>query len=169
MKKIAFLVLKSESIEISITQTLLSEQNCTVQIFHDCTNLTVAKFDALVMIAKNDVTEISEFMNLDQLIIDFYSQVKPIGTVGLASLYAAKALKKYNPLITLGENTDQNLFYNLHAKKIKIQTEACPADDYITDRDCKILSTPGSLDLVANQNDVTKGIRLLLKELIEMS
>lgn len=94
--------------------------------------------------------------SLKTLIVKFHQQSKPIGAIGLASLIVAQVLKKSKPLITLGETSD--LISQL--SKLNIQHEVCPVNDYIADRDCKLLSTP---------HLVSTGVRLMIKELVEMA
>ena len=128
------------------------------------------EYDALIVTddksKKIDTTkEIKINDTISLLIENFSSNSKPIAALGLGAFTVAYVLKKKNPLITLGEQSE--LILNL--KKYNIQHESCPADDYITDRDCKILSTPQYLDPQSDFKKNEKGLTLLIKELYEMS
>lgn len=101
---------------------------------------------------------------LAKVIESFYEKSKPIGAICIAPLLVAQVLKKNNPIITLGETSDIIPLLN----KTTIQHEVCPTNDFITDRDCKIISTPAYMNQ-ASASDVYTGIRLMVKELVEMA
>lgn len=168
MKKIALISAKLDKQNISAhLSTLLSESKACAVAFDFDQMFNPEDFDALVI--QGDLDQLKKMTSYDAdgiffevqeplktLILKFYQQSKPIGAIGLASLIVAQALKKSKPLITLGETSD--LIPQL--SKLNIQHEACPSNDYITDRDCKLLSTPHA---------VSTGVQLMIKELVEMA
>lgn len=168
MKKIALLTSKLDKQNISAhLYTLLAESKACAVAFDFDQMFNPEDFDALVI--QGDLDQLKKMTSYDAdgiffevqeslktLILKFHQQSKPIGAIGLASIIVAQVLKKSKPLITLGETSD--LIPQL--SKLNIQHEACPSNDYIADRDCKLLSTPHS---------VSTGVRLMIKELVEMA
>ncbi len=102
---------------------------------------------------------------LQNVILKFYQQSKPIGAICISPFLVAHVLKNHKPLITLGQSSE--LISTL--SQFDIQHEACPSEDYITDRDCKVLSTPAYMNDHATPFEVYTGIRLMIKELVEMA
>lgn len=138
--------------------------------------LNPTHFDALVLpggfgMLKNLSSWVTEQENfeihpaLQEIVLHFHQQSKPIGAICITPFLVGNILKKYKPLITLGETSD----LTPRLQKMNIQHETCPSDDYITDRDCKILSTPAYMNETASPFQVYTGIRLMLKELVEMA
>lgn len=138
--------------------------------------LNPGQFDALVLpggsgMLKNLSTWSTDQENfkihsqLQEIILQFHQQSKPIGAICISPFLVAQVLKKFNPLITLGESSE--LIPRL--KKMNIQHEACPSNDYITDRDCKLLTTPAYMNEEVSPFQVYTGIRLMIKELVEMA
>ena len=133
-------------------------------------------FDALVIpggsgLLKNLTTFSSNGENfkvhaaLEKIVLKFHEQSKPVGAICLAPFLVAQVLKKFKPLITLGETSE----LILHLKKMNTEHENCPSTDYITDRDCKLLSTPAYMNEDVTPFAVYTGIRLMIKELVEMA
>jgi enhancing lycopene biosynthesis protein 2 len=133
-------------------------------------------FDALVLpggsgLLKNlttystDNDQFKVHGSLEKIILKFHQQSKPIGAICVAPFIVAQVLRKHKPLITLGETSD--LITQL--KKMNIQHENCPSTDYITDRDCKLLTTPAYMNNDVTPYSVYTGIRLMIKELVEMA
>lgn len=134
------------------------------------------QFDALVLpggsgMLKNlstwekDQENFKVHSQLQDVILKFHQQSKPIGAICISPFLVAQVLKKFNPLITLGESSE--IIPRL--KKMGIQHEICPSNDYITDRDCKLLTTPAYMNNDVSPFQVYTGIRLMTKELVEMA
>lgn len=134
------------------------------------------EFDALVLPGGNGVLTCLTSWNqdhinfkvhpqLEKIILRFHEKSKPLGAICIAPLIVAQVLKKYSPTITLGEQSD--LIASL--SKINTQHESCPSSDFITDRDCKLISTPAYMNEQASPYEVFTGIRLMIKELVEMA
>lgn len=98
-------------------------------------------------------------------ISDFYNENKPIGAVCIAPVLLGLALGDKKVNLTLGNDLET-------AQEIE-KTGAvhinCPVDDFITDRDCKVITTPAYMYDDAKPHLVYKGIRGLAKELVEMA
>jgi enhancing lycopene biosynthesis protein 2 len=99
-----------------------------------------------------------------QAIVDFYSQSKPIGAVCIAPVLLARVLGEKKIELTLGaaENNSADL------KKTGAQHVTCPVNDFITDRDHKIITSPAYM-YDATPAEVFEGISGLAKELVEMA
>lgn len=102
---------------------------------------------------------------LTRVVEEFHRESKPIGAICIAPFLVAQILKDHGPLITLGETSE--LISNL--KKMGIEHEFCPSNDFITDRVCKIVSTPAYMNDQSSPFEVYSGIKLMIKELVEMS
>ena len=140
------------------------------------TELNPDRFDAVVLpggsgLLKNLSTWASEQENFkihshfSKVIAKFHQQSKPIGAICISPFLVGNILRSFHPLITLGETSE--LIPRL--EKLKIQHEKCPSNDYITDRECKVLSTPAYMNPNATPFEVYTGIRLMIKELVEMA
>lgn len=103
--------------------------------------------------------------DLEKVIQAFHQQSKPIGAICIAPLLVGKALEVHKPLITLGEVSPMIDLL----KQTKIDHEMCPSTDFITDRECKIVSTPAYMNDKYSPFEIYTGIRLMVKELVEMA
>jgi enhancing lycopene biosynthesis protein 2 len=97
-------------------------------------------------------------------IVDFYSQGKPIGAVCIAPVLLARVLGEKKITLTLGETSEDAV----EVKKTGAQHIECPVDDFITDRDHKIVTSPAYM-YDATPASVFQGISGLAKELVEMA
>jgi enhancing lycopene biosynthesis protein 2 len=179
MKKIALIQLgavnqNGSDITANINASL-SEYDTQTILFSTIEELNADDFDALIIPGNSHLLQDLTTFNTDgerfkvhetieKIILKFYQQSKPIGVIGIAAVVAAQVLKKNRPLITLGETSD----FISKLNKMNIQHEKCPSTDYITDRDCKLLSTPADMNEVTSRSAYT-GIRLMIKELVEMA
>lgn len=98
-----------------------------------------------------------------RVILEFYNQSKPIGAICIAPGLVAKVLGKKSISVTIGSDPGT-------AKEIE-KTGAhhieCPVQDYITDREHKIVSTPAYMYGDAKPHEVFQGISGLISELVE--
>lgn len=101
---------------------------------------------------------------IKRIITEFYQLEKPIGAVCIAPAVVACVLGKEKITITLGNNPD----VIAEVKKTGAQHENCPANDFITDRDHKIITTPAYM-LPTKPHELFKGISGLASELVEMA
>jgi len=101
-----------------------------------------------------------------QVVNAFHQASKPIGVMCIAPTLVAKILgKEHEVTVTIGNDgeTAQEI------EKTGAHHETCDVDDYITDRENKVVSTPAYMYGEAAPSQVFKGIQGLVKELVEMS
>lgn len=99
---------------------------------------------------------------VEKVIFEFYNASKPIGAVCIAPALIARVLGKKQITVTVGDQSEA-------AKEIEKTGaihEVCPVDDYITDREHKIVTTPAYM-YDAEPHQVFKGIQAMVKELVE--
>lgn len=99
------------------------------------------------------------------VIEEFYKAKKPIAAICIAPVLLAKVLGHQKITITCG---------NIHEvaaeiRKTGAQHEECPIDDFVSDRDHKIITTPAYMYDEAKPHQVFAGISALAKELVEMA
>ena len=99
---------------------------------------------------------------VEKNILSFYEASKPIAAICIAPVLVAKVLGSKGVTLTIGNDpaTIQEIL------KTGAQHEECPVDDYITDRETKVVSTPAYM-YNAKPHEVFKGISGLAKELVE--
>jgi len=138
-------------------------------------DLDVNRFDALALpggygVAKNfsnwaeKGAQCTVHSNIKKVIEEFYSQQKPIAAICIAPAIVAKVLGRHAINVTLGNDITC-------AKEIE-KTGAihinCPVDDFVSDRDHKIITTPAYM-YDTEPHLVFSGIEKLVNELMEMS
>lgn len=103
--------------------------------------------------------------DISNIILKFHEESKPIAGICISPVLIAKVLGKYSPTLTIGNNkaTADSL------EKLGAIHENTPVDDYISDRDNKILSTPAYMYDDSTAFEVFSGIRKMLIEFIEMA
>lgn len=141
----------------------------------DIKNLSESSFDALVFpggfgAAKNlcdwatKGSACSVNPEVARTIRAFHQAAKPIGAICIAPALIAKVLGSEGVQVTLGDDKET-------AKEIE-KTGArhvrCAVNDYISDRDHKVLSTPAYM-YAASPFEVFTGIRKMIRELVEMA
>lgn len=96
---------------------------------------------------------------------DFHRQEKAIAAICIAPVLLAKVLGSQNVTITIGNDkeTIQEIL------KTGAQHEVCPVEDYMTDRHCKVITTPAYMYGSAQPHQVFNGIQSLVKEFVEMA
>ena len=170
-KKIAILTLQqAESLsskaqqELQILKKSLQELGSQFSEFTGPTlsSIDPQQFGGIVIIADSHVLPFNE--ELKSLVLRFYDQFNPIGVIGIASLVAAESLSHLHPTLTIAN--DPQMINEL--KKYGCYFEPCPVNDYITDRDTRVISTPGNYITDAS-DELAKGISGLAKELVEMA
>ena len=95
----------------------------------------------------------------------FHKAVKPIGAICIAPTLVAKVLGEENVTVTIGNDTATAA----EIVKTGAQHSKCAVNDYVSDRDHKILTTPAYMYGQAKPAEVYQGIRRMLTELVEMS
>ena len=99
-----------------------------------------------------------------RVISEFYQQEKPIAAVCIAPVLLAKVLGNQGITITVGN--DKEAAFEIQKTGAKVQE--CPVDDFITDRDHRVITTPAFMyDTTFDQ--VFSGIQKLVNEFVEMA
>ncbi|WP_413290036.1 isoprenoid biosynthesis glyoxalase ElbB [Bdellovibrio sp. HCB337] len=102
---------------------------------------------------------------VEKSIKDFYNASKPIAAICIAPVLLAKVLGSKKVTVTLGDGKETIA----EVLKTGAQHEICPVDDYVTDRETKVITTPAYMYDNAKPHEVFKGISGLAKELVEMA
>lgn len=100
---------------------------------------------------------------VQKVILDFYNASKPIGAICIAPVLLAKVLGAKKVTVTIGNDPETAA----EIAKTGAIHEECPVDDYITDREHKVVTTPAYMYGEAKPHEVFKGIFGLAHELVE--
>ena len=114
-----------------------------------------SKFEALLL-AEVEV-------KAETLLRKFHSQSKPIAAIGRSVRLVAQTFAPEGIEVTTGEDASLGVQICFGGALHTL----CPAGDYVSDRDNKTLTTPGSLH--AEKSQVREGIRKMIRELVEMA
>lgn len=142
----------------------------------DLKALSVSKYDGLAFVggfgaAKNlcnwaeKGAKCEVLPEVEKAIQDFHKASKPIAALCIAPVIVAKVLGSENVTLTLGNDKETIA----EVLKTGAQHEVCPVDDYVTDRQTKVITTPAYMYGKAKPHEVFKGISGLAKELVEMA
>lgn len=142
----------------------------------DLKNLDYKKFDALAFVggygaAKNlsdwaaKGAKCAVLPDVEKAIKDFHNETKPIAAICIAPVLVAKVLGSQRVTVTLGDDKEAIA----EVLKTGAQHEVCPVDDYVTDRETKVITTPAYMYGNAKPHEIFKGISGLAKELVEMA
>jgi enhancing lycopene biosynthesis protein 2 len=150
MKKLAVLLLDKDKNSAAIDHTLkeLKSSDTPHEVFsaQDISQVQPEAFDALIIL--DDLREAAP------MIAGFHASSKPIGVFDQGIALVAEVLGREGVTVAVGKNM------NPHAiAKTGAYAETCNADDFVTDRENKVVST---------HNDPV-GIRRALAELVEMA
>ena len=100
----------------------------------------------------------------ERVIKDFYSQSKPIGAICIAPALIARVLGDKNVSVTIGNDKETSQ----EITKTGATHIECTVDDYVTDRESKVITTPAYM-YDAKPHQVFTGISKAIKELVEMA
>lgn len=103
--------------------------------------------------------------DVSRVLRKFHKAIKPIGAVCISPVLVAKVLGDENVTVTVGDD-EQTIGEIL---KTGTQHSKCAVNDYISDRDHKVLTTPAYMYENATPFEVFTGIRNMIVELVEMS
>lgn len=95
----------------------------------------------------------------------FHQNSKPIAAICIAPNLVACVLGKHNIELTIGNDPETIK----EIEKTGARHVDCPVDDFITDRENKIITTPAYMYDNAKPHEIFNGISKLAKELIEMA
>lgn len=101
--------------------------------------------------------------SLEKNIKNFFEESKPIAATCIAPVILAKVLGKKKVTITIGDQPE----LIAQIEKLGAQHEVCPVDDYLTDRECKVVTTPAYMYDKIKPHQVFQGISGLAHELVE--
>jgi len=143
---------------------------------HDLKNLDVKTYDALAFVggygaAKNlsdwatKGAKCTVLPEVEKAIKAFHQESKPIAALCISPVLVAKVLGSERVTVTLGDDKETIA----EVLKTGAQHEICPVDDYVTDRETKVITTPAYMYGNAKPHEVFKGISGLAKELVEMA
>jgi enhancing lycopene biosynthesis protein 2 len=142
----------------------------------DLKTLSSRDFDAIAFpggtgVAKNLCTWFSEGAKCkvnaeaERVINEFYGEEKPIAAICIAPALIARVLGPKNVTLTIGN--DQETAAEI--AKTGARHEVCAVDDFVTDRDNRVISTPAYMYGEAKPFEVFTGIRGAIRELVEMA
>jgi enhancing lycopene biosynthesis protein 2 len=101
---------------------------------------------------------------VEKTIRDFFEESKPIGAICIAPVLIARVLGDKGVNLTIGNDPDTAAAL----EKMGAQHVNCEVQDYVTDRECKVISTPAYM-YEAQPHQVFQGVSSALKELFEMA
>ncbi len=104
--------------------------------------------------------------DVERVIREFYSSQKPIAAICIAPALVARVLGQNKITVTLGRN---DKITSAEIAKTGALLEECEVDDFVTDRDHRIISTPAYMFGNAKPHQVFTGIRKAIRELVEMA
>ena len=102
--------------------------------------------------------------SVKKVILDFYNSSKPILAVCIAPALIALTLGDKHVTLTAGNDLEVKSEF----QKTGAVFEDCPVDDFITDREHKVITTPAYM-YEAKPHEVFIGIIGAAKELVEMA
>ena len=103
--------------------------------------------------------------DVERVIQEFYRLEKPIGAICIAPALIARVLGHRGVTVTLGKESGASA----EVLKTGAHHEVCAVDDFITDRENRIVSTPAYMYDGAKPFAVYSGIRRAVREIIEMA
>ncbi len=144
---------------------------------HDIKDLKAADFDGLILPggfgaamhlctwAQNGAKcEVQP--DVERAVREFYQAEKPIGGICIAPALLARVLGSQKITITLGKNDS---ITSSEIAKTGAVLEECNVDDFVTDRENRIVTTPAYMFGQAKPHQVFTGIRKAIRELVEMA
>ncbi len=100
-----------------------------------------------------------------RVLCGFHNDSKPIAAICIAPVLTALALGKHHVTITVGN--DQEAAQEI--EKLGARHVDCPVDDFVTDRDNKVVTTPAYMFGDSTPAQIFKGIAGCIKEFYEMA
>jgi enhancing lycopene biosynthesis protein 2 len=102
--------------------------------------------------------------NIQSILSAFHSASKPIAAFCIAPATVALALGKHNVQVTIGEDAGAAA----EIEKTGAQHVTCDVDDFVTDRENKIVTSPAYM-YETSPAKVFSGIQKAVREFVEMS
>lgn len=94
---------------------------------------------------------------------EFHEQSKPIAAACIAPTLLAKVLGSEHVTLTIGNDKATAT----EIEKTGARHVDCPVDDYVSDRETKVVTTPAYMYDNATPAEVFKGISSMIQELVE--
>jgi enhancing lycopene biosynthesis protein 2 len=102
---------------------------------------------------------------VSRVIKEFHKESKPIAAICIAPVLMALALGKDGVEITIGNDKETSS----EIQKLGARHVECPVDDFITDRNHKVITTPAYMYGNAKPHEVFQGIKKTIEEFYEMA
>jgi enhancing lycopene biosynthesis protein 2 len=103
--------------------------------------------------------------DVERVVREFYEKQKPICAICVAPVILARVLGNHGVTITLGAKSETSE----EAEKTGAVHEVCNVDDYVTDRENKIVTTPAYMYGDSKPHQIFQGIRGAIREIVEMA
>lgn len=103
--------------------------------------------------------------DVERILNEFYKQEKPIAAICIAPAVIARVLGRHGLTVTLGADGEAAA----EVRKTGAIHEVCAVEDYITDREHRVITSPAYMYDDAKPHQVFTGIRGAIKELVEMA
>lgn len=98
-----------------------------------------------------------------RVIEEFYKAEKPIAGICIAPALLARVLGSHGITVTLGSDNGEEI------RKTGAAYEKCAVDDFVTDREHRVITTPAYMYGEAKPHEVFSGVRGAIRELVEMA
>lgn len=102
---------------------------------------------------------------VERVIKEFSDSDKPIVAICISPVLVAKVLGRKNITVTIGNDPETAA----EIEKTGSRHEKCAVNDYVSDREHKIITTPAYMYDHAKPHEVFSGIHGAIKELVEMA
>lgn len=103
--------------------------------------------------------------DVERVLNEFYMAEKPIGAICIAPALVARVLGGEGITLTIGDDEETAA----ELQKTGAIHEKCAVDDFVTDREHRIISTPAYMFDNATPAEVFTGVRKAMMELVEMA
>lgn len=103
--------------------------------------------------------------DVERVLNDFYKLEKPIGAICISPAVVARVLGSRGVTVTIGDDADTAA----EIRKTGAIHEDCAVDDFVSDREHRVVTTPAYMFGDAKPVEVYTGIRKAILELVEMA
>jgi enhancing lycopene biosynthesis protein 2 len=104
--------------------------------------------------------------DIQRVIEEFYAAKKPILAICISPALIARVLGPQGVTVTIGESGDPTAD---EIRKTGAVHEDCVVDDFVTDREHRVITTPAYMFKDAKPSEVFTGIRKAVREMVEMA
>lgn len=103
--------------------------------------------------------------DVESVLKSFYKEEKPIAAICIAPALVARVLGSHGITVTIGQDEETAN----EIEKTGARHETCTVDDFVSDRDHRVITTPAYMFDDASPAEVFKGIRAAIREMVEMA